>query len=104
MATAQHNIQAVSVVYQSIRLSELASFLDLSARDTEVTVATMIASKQLRANIDQVSQLVYFLSDAAAPLHERDHQISATCNAVIEIGEKILQLHPQLRTPPFNSR
>ncbi|KAG7366723.1 COP9 signalosome subunit 4 [Nitzschia inconspicua] len=58
----EHNMQAVSAIYESIYISELAIKLGVSCEKAERIAASMITDGSLLGSIDQVSGLVEFSS------------------------------------------
>jgi COP9 signalosome complex subunit 4 len=62
----EHNMIAVSKIYQSIYVSELAKVLGVSSDKAEKIAASMIMDGSLAGSIDQVDGLVEFQSEDSA--------------------------------------
>lgn len=59
----EHNMQAISAIYQSIYIGEMAMKLGVSNEKAEKIAASMITEGSLLGSIDQVSGLVEFSTD-----------------------------------------
>ena len=59
-AVKQHNLLSSSYVYNNITFSELGCLLEMPAEAAEKLAAKMITEDRLRAQIDQVEQLLHF--------------------------------------------
>jgi COP9 signalosome complex subunit 4 len=84
----EHNMQAISVIYQSIYISELALKLRVAHEKAESIVASMIMDGSLNGSIDQVAGLVEFNSDTS-PDASWDKAISSFCLELNHITESI---------------
>lgn len=85
------NMLAISRIYKSIYLNELASKLGVSDEKAEKIVGTMIIEGSLDGSIDQISNLVEFDSDCT-PNRAWDKGVSSFCmelNRITEIVEKM---------------
>ncbi|VDP59078.1 unnamed protein product [Heligmosomoides polygyrus] len=56
----EHNMTAVSRLYNNIALPTLAELLGISAEKAEEIVAQMISSERLSGHIDQLEGFVHF--------------------------------------------
>ena len=74
----EHNMIAVSKIYQSIYLAELALVLGVTTDKAEKIAASMIMDGSLNGSIDQVEGLVEFYSDDTAST-VWDKSISSFC-------------------------
>ena len=61
-AVLQHNIVAISKIYNNISFGELANLLEIPAKDSESMVATMVAENRIQATLDQLNKIVSFES------------------------------------------
>jgi COP9 signalosome complex subunit 4 len=84
----EHNMQAISAIYQSIYISELALKLRVSHEKAENIVASMIMDGSLNGSIDQVAGLVEFDSNTTPDVC-RDKAISSFCLELNHIIETI---------------
>ncbi|KAK6030852.1 PCI domain protein, partial [Ostertagia ostertagi] len=76
----EHNMTAVSRLYNNIALSTLAELLGISADKAEEIVAQMISSERLIGHIDQLEGFVHF--EQRDPLKLWDEQIMTFCQLV----------------------
>lgn len=60
------NIRVVSQYYTRIRLSRLTALLDLTAQQTEETLARLVVSKTIWARIDRPAEIVNFTPKRSA--------------------------------------
>jgi len=82
------NMQAVSRIYQSIYLSELALKLGVSNEKAEKIAATMITEGSLEGSIDQVSNLVEFHTEET-PNGAWDKAISSFCMELNHVTDSV---------------
>mmetsp|Transcript_56336 Transcript_56336/g.62997 ORF Transcript_56336/g.62997 Transcript_56336/m.62997 type:complete len:177 (+) Transcript_56336:922-1452(+) len=82
------NMQAVSRIYQSIYLSELALKLGVSNEKAEKIAATMITEGSLEGSIDQVSNLVKFHTEET-PNGAWDKAISSFCMELNHVTDSV---------------
>jgi COP9 signalosome complex subunit 4 len=59
-AVLEHNLLAVSRIYQNISFSALGQLLGVDGDRAEMYAATMIESNRLHGSIDQINEIVYF--------------------------------------------
>mmetsp|Transcript_24846 Transcript_24846/g.40644 ORF Transcript_24846/g.40644 Transcript_24846/m.40644 type:complete len:280 (+) Transcript_24846:2-841(+) len=84
----EHNMLAVSGIYQSIYISELAIKLGVAHDKAEKIAASMIMDGSLEGSIDQVSGLVEFYSDET-PNAAWDKAITSFCMELNRVTETI---------------
>ena len=84
----EHNMIAVSKIYQSIYFSELALVLGVSAHKAEKVAASMIMDESLTGSIDQVEGLLEFHSDDSAHM-AWDKSISSFCEGLNQVTDAI---------------
>jgi COP9 signalosome complex subunit 4 len=84
----EHNMQAISAIYQSIYISELALKLRVTFEKAESIVASMIMDGSLNGSIDQVAGLVEF-NAVTTPDACWDKAISSFCMELNHITETI---------------
>nr|CDJ84017.1 Proteasome component region PCI domain containing protein [Haemonchus contortus] len=90
----EHNMTAVSRLYNNIALSTLADLLGISADKAEEIVAQMISSERLVGHIDQLEGFVHF--EQRDPLKLWDEQIMTFCQLVNRVSDMIVQQHPEV--------
>lgn len=86
------NMLAVSRIYQSIYLNELAVKLGVSNEKAEKVAATMITEGSLEGSIDQVSNLVEFYTEET-PDAAWDRGISSFCMELNRVTESVQALN-----------
>ena len=84
----EHNMIAVSKIYQSIYVSELALVLGVSPHKAEKVAARMIMDESLTGSIDQVEGLLEFHSDDSAHM-TWDKSISSFCEELNQVTDAI---------------
>ncbi|EAR91142.2 PCI-domain protein (macronuclear) [Tetrahymena thermophila SB210] len=87
-AILQHNITAVSQVYESITMKSLSRLVYIGRDIVEVCIQTMIEEKRINAKIDQLIDTVSFQRDEDIPVDFND-RISQFCGRLNEFYEKI---------------
>ncbi|KAK6748702.1 hypothetical protein RB195_001362 [Necator americanus] len=90
----EHNMTAVSRLYNNIALPTLAELLGISPEKAEEIVAQMISSERLAGHIDQLEGFVHF--EQRDPLKLWDEQIMSFCQLVNKVSDMITQRHPEL--------
>jgi COP9 signalosome complex subunit 4 len=84
----EHNMIAVSKIYQSIYVSELALVLGVTPQKTEKIAASMIMDGSLHGSIDQVEGLLEFQSDDS--IHTAwDKSIASFCIELNRVTDAI---------------
>lgn len=84
----EHNMLAISGIYRSIYVNELALILGVSNKKAEKIVATMILDGSLEGSIDQVESLVLFHTDES-PNGAWDKAISSFCMELNRVTDSI---------------
>ena len=64
-AVLEHNVLAISKIYNNISFDQLAKLLEIPIDRAEILVATMISEGKIKAHIDQSDQYLYFASGSA---------------------------------------
>lgn len=90
----EHNMTAVSRLYNNIALSTLAELLGISSEKAEEIVAQMISSERLTGYIDQLEGFIHF--EQRDPLKLWDEQIMMFCQLVNKVSDMIVQQHPEV--------
>lgn len=84
----EHNMLAISGIYQSIYIDELALILGVPKRKAENIVATMILDGSVEGSIDQVENLVFFHTDESCN-GAWDKAISSFCRELNAVTDEI---------------
>lgn len=84
----EHNMLAVSGIYRSIYINELAHILGVNNKKAEKLVATMILNGSLKGSIDQVENLVLFDNDDSSN-GAWDKAISSFCMELNNVTDAI---------------
>lgn len=95
-AIMQHNIQAASRLYYNISFNELGSLLGVTPDAAEKIAAGMISEDRLKATIDQLNEVIWFIADPTAPISQWDQQISNVCNSIAAVADTIAKKDPAL--------
>ncbi|KJH45783.1 PCI domain protein [Dictyocaulus viviparus] len=90
----EHNMTAVSRLYNNIALSTLAELLGISPEKAEEIVAQMISSERLTGYIDQLEGFIHFEQRDSLKLW--DEQIMMFCQLVNKVCDMIIQQHPDI--------
>ncbi len=61
-AILEHNIIAISKLYNNISFTQLGNLLEIQKAKAEILVANMIAEHRIRATLDQLKDIIYFES------------------------------------------
>lgn len=98
-AVNQHNIMAVSKLFDNISCAALAQQLDgMEAAEVGAAVAKMVSEKRLKARVDQASQWITFrVPDSDTAMTEWDGRLGTVCNAMSHATELITSEYPNLR-------
>mmetsp|Transcript_23164 Transcript_23164/g.54770 ORF Transcript_23164/g.54770 Transcript_23164/m.54770 type:complete len:402 (-) Transcript_23164:173-1378(-) len=84
----EHNMLAISGIYRSIYMTELAVILGVSKKKTEKIVATMILDGSLEGSIDQIENVIIFNTDESS--HRAwDKAISSFCRELNRVTDDI---------------
>ncbi|KAI1725073.1 PCI domain-containing protein [Ditylenchus destructor] len=89
----EHNMLAISKLYDNITFDGLAELLGINAVNAEKIATGLISSDRLKGSIDQLECVVYF--EVTDPLDEWDKRIVSICELVNLIGEKISTKYPE---------
>ena len=84
----EHNMLAISGIYQSIYMNELAVILGVSKKKAEKIVATMILDGSLEGSIDQLENLIIFNTDESSD-RAWDKAISSFCKELNRVTDEI---------------
>ena len=84
----EHNMLAISGIYQSIYIDELALILGVPKKKAENIVATMILDGSVEGSIDQVENLVFFNTDESCN-RAWDKAISSFCKELNSVTDEI---------------
>lgn len=87
----EHNMIAVSKIYDSIYVSELALVLGVNPNKAEKIAASMIMDGSLTGSIDQVEGLLEFQSEDSLQM-TWDKSISNFCEGLNEVTDAIQAL------------
>lgn len=96
-AIREHNIHAISRVYNCISVPALGQLLGGIPDDEVIAmVASMASQKRLSAKVDQKTGWVVFrVHESAAALAEWDEKIGYICNGVSFATDRITRRYPQ---------
>lgn len=98
-AVLEHNMLAISRMYNNIGLSHLAKLLNVSSEKAEKTARVMINEKRMTASIDQVEHIIQFTKPSpTAKIEQWDSLIASLCGQVDDCVEAIVQKFPQFAT------
>lgn len=84
----EHNMMAVSKLYKSIYMTELATILGVTARKAEKTAASMILEGSLPGTIDQMEGLLEFYKEESA-VSFADASITNFCIELNRVADTI---------------
>uniref|UniRef100_A0A1I7X792 COP9 signalosome complex subunit 4 n=1 Tax=Heterorhabditis bacteriophora TaxID=37862 RepID=A0A1I7X792_HETBA len=90
----EHNMAAVSRLYNNISLETLGQLLGIEAEKAEYIAAQMISTNRLKGRIDQIEGYVHF--EKRDPLKLWDEQILSFCHQVNKVTDMITAAHPEL--------
>uniref|UniRef100_A0A1I8JH41 COP9 signalosome complex subunit 4 n=1 Tax=Macrostomum lignano TaxID=282301 RepID=A0A1I8JH41_9PLAT len=91
-AVAEHNLLAVSRLYNNISLAYLGQLLEVQPERAEQMAARMIAEQRLVGCIDQIRGFVQF--EERHPMSLWDCRIRDLCEQVNSVCERVAGLHP----------
>ena len=114
-AVVEHNVVAVSRVYDNISFQGLGELLEIDAANAERIASKMIFEGRLQGSIDQIDGILTFSSESSLKKGQTstsqgdvgklftttvsedfDTQISQFCDNVNNLVDKILIKYPQL--------
>lgn len=100
-AVVEHNLLAISRLYNNITFEELGTLLGIPSTKAERIASQMISEGRMTGSIDQIDCIVHF--EAQQTLFLWDKQIQGVCTQVNNILDKI-QLHvPEWGTPTMDT-
>eukprot|EP01035_Chromulina_nebulosa_P018507 gene18507-24224_t len=91
-AVIEHNLIAISKIYENIRFDQLAVLLGMNESKAEKVSAKMIIEERLKAVIDQSENLLIF-EDGNEQLHRWDNDIKTICNEIIKQSNHITTIN-----------
>lgn len=95
-AVIEHNLLAVSLIYDNIELASLSQILGLDERAAESFARGMIESQRLQGEIDQVSGIIDFTTDQEnLEIKRWDESIAALLGEVEAVAAQIEKRHPE---------
>eukprot|EP00794_Sanderia_malayensis_P012800 gene12800-14113_t len=100
-AVIEHNLLAVSRLYNNITFDELGRLLEIPSTKAERIAAQMISESRMSGSIDQIDSIVHFEAQQALSLW--DKQIQGVCLQVNNILEKIQQHVPDWGTTAMDT-
>ncbi|KAJ3326684.1 hypothetical protein HDU76_012727 [Blyttiomyces sp. JEL0837] len=92
-AVMEHNLLAASKIYNNISFKELGTLLGVDGEKAEQVASRMVTESRLAATIDQIDQLIFFVSPKVYPTW--DHQISGLSHHVDSVVDMIQRKHPE---------
>lgn len=93
-AILEHNIVAISKIYNNIKFNDLAELLEIPVAEAEVLIATMVQEKRFEATLDQLSGVVEF-EKIDAGLTVWEGQVELLCQSVEKLVEDIGKKYPE---------
>jgi len=92
----EHNMLAVSKLYNNISFGQLGALLGIDAEKAERIASAMLVEKRLNGSIDQVDELIHFSrASGFVALHAFDTQIEHICRSVEGAASAVTKKHPQ---------
>jgi len=103
-AVVEHNMRAVSRLYENISFEELGALLGIDAAKAEKIAWGMLLDKRLDGSIDQVDGLLHFARGGSADhssdkLVAFDVQIEHICRSVEAVASAVAKRYPELAAP-----
>jgi len=96
LATTEHNLLAVSILYTSIKLESLAELLSIFPQKVEAAVADMICEHRLSGKINQVEGLLELSKGREVEALPRgDLRFEKICQAADSCCELLVSKYPQ---------
>lgn len=90
-AVMEHNLLAISNIYKSIKIDNLAQLLRVPALQAETVVGKMIAEQRICGSIDQIDQIITF----EVKTQPWDEHINVVCNKVNHVIDLLNQFEPE---------
>lgn len=94
-AMIEHNMIAISKIYNNITFEQLGSLLEITAQKAEEIIASMITEKRVKAVLDQLSGTVEFTNESEV-LHTWDAQITSVCRQVDDLITVLGSRYPEI--------
>lgn len=96
-AVTEHNMLAVSRLYDNISFEQLGTLLGIGASKAEKIASAMLIEQRLVGTIDQVDEHLHFARPSGhATLAAFDAQIEHICRSVETVASAIVKQHPEL--------
>lgn len=92
-AIIEHNLLAVSKLYNNIKFEELGNLFEISASKAEKIASKMISEERMSGYIDQINSIVHFGTPECLPTW--DKQMQTLCTQVNTVIEKIQISEPE---------
>lgn len=92
-AIIEHNLLAVSKLYNNIKFQELGNLFEISAEKAEKIASQMISEERMNGFIDQIGSIVHFGTPECLPTW--DKQMQTLCTQVNTVIEKIQMAEPE---------
>ncbi|CAH8626618.1 unnamed protein product [Heterobilharzia americana] len=92
-ALIEHNVLAISLIYNNISLESLGLLLEIPTNEAESVAAQMISEERLVGKLDQIDGVVHF-ENQDTDVSSWSVQIQSLCTAVNRIVEGIESAHP----------
>ena len=93
-AVIEHNLQAVSKIYDNIKMPELATLLSMDTSNAEKLVAKMITEERLQGYLDQTENLLVF-SEVSDKMALWNNNIRNICKDVMDCLEVVNEQYPE---------
>ncbi|XP_065053636.1 COP9 signalosome complex subunit 4-like [Rhopilema esculentum] len=100
-AVIEHNLIAVSKLYNNIKFEELGALLEIPSTKAERIASQMISEGRMSGSIDQIDGFLHF--EAQQTLLFWDKQIQGVCLQVNDVLEKIQQQVPEWANLPMDT-
>merc|ERR1711972_1152753 len=95
-AVLEHNMLAVSKLYNNISFQQIGALLGVDAVKAERIAAAMLVENRLKGSIDQVDQIIHFETAVGlSSLHAFDTQIEHICRSVESVANAVVKKYPQ---------
>jgi len=89
-AIIEHNIVAISKIYDNITIKELSNLLSLDPLRAEKLVARMISEDRLHGTIDQIEGLLIFDVDKDVS-YSIDNRIKNICSEISSVFDRCVE-------------
>lgn len=92
-AIIEHNLLAVSKLYNNIKFKELGTLFEITPEKAEKIASQMISEERMNGFIDQIGSIVHFGTPQCLPTW--DKQMQTLCTQVNTVIEKIQVAEPE---------